>query len=106
MIGRVTALNGTMQRSGDEAIARQAEQNKSILNQAQAQQTVQKGQMQKVQTVNKKEDVEYNQEKYDAKEKGKGEYFSNKKKKKEEKASEEEDGKVIIKSTGNFDIKI
>ena len=45
-------------------------------------------------------------EKYDAKEKGKGEYFSNKKKKKEEKASEEEDGKVIIKSTGNFDIKI
>ena len=106
MIGRVTALNGTMQRSGDEATARQAEQNKSILNQAQAQQTVQKGQMQKIQTVNKKEDVEYNQEKYDAKEKGKGGYFSNKKKKKEEKASEEEDGKVIIKSTGNFDIKI
>ena len=62
--------------------------------------------MRKNTEVVKKENADYNNEKFDAKEKGKNEYFINKKNKKK-KEEEDTDGRVIIKTGGGgFDMKI
>ena len=52
-----------------------------------------------------KDNADYNQENYDAKEKSNGEYLLTLKKKKK-KQQEEEDGRVVIKQGGGFDVKI
>jgi hypothetical protein len=104
MIGRTTAVQGIMQRSTDEAAMKHSEDSKSVVNQLNAHQLGEKEVLQKSQEVIKKDDADYNQENYDAKEKGKGEYLFTPKKKK--KQNEEDDGKVIIKGTGGFDVKI
>lgn len=106
MIGRTTAINATMQRSGDGATVKHNEDNKSIVNQMNAQQMGKKEQMHKAENVVKKEDAEFNQEKYDAKEKSKNEYFLSGQKKKSKKKNEENDGVVIVKHCGGFDVKI
>lgn len=108
MIGRVVQLNATVQRSGDEAAIKHNEVNKSMVNQMNASSINQKEVMRKNTEVVKKDNADYNNQKYDAKEKGKGEYFINKKKNQNNKnQEEEEDGKVIIKSGGGgFDMKI
>ena len=106
MIGRTVALQATMQRSGDEATVKHNEANKSLVNQMNAQNVNQKDVMRRNTEVVKKENADYNNEKFDAKEKGKGEYIINKQKKKK-KEEDEEDGRVIIKNGGaGFDMKI
>ncbi len=62
----------------------------------------------KAQEVNKKDNADKEQKKYDAKEKGSNEYIHHQKKKKKEKKENLPDGSVKIKQTmsGGFDIKI
>lgn len=105
MIGRTVAIQGTMQRSGEEASLKQAQDNKSSVNQMNAQVAAEKNELHKAIDVVSKENADYNQQKYDAKEKGKNEYLGTMVKKKKKK--DEEDGKVIVKgNSGNFDLKI
>lgn len=104
MIGRTTAIQGTMQRSDESALIRKNEENRPLVDQSNAQKLNEKEVQEKYENVVKKDNADYNSEKYDAKEKGKGEYPLLKKKKKQKK--EEEDGVVKIKHSGGFDVKI
>ena len=68
--------------------------------------STQKEVQQKSENVIRKENINKEQQKFDAKEKGSNEYVSVKVKKK---VKQEEDGideKVLVKSQGGFDIKI
>lgn len=105
MIGRTVAVQGTMQRSTEEAAMKHNEDNKSVVNQMNAHQVLEKTAEQKAKDVNTKDNADYNQENYDAKEKSNGEYLLTLKKKKK-KQQEEEDGRVVIKQGGGFDVKI
>lgn len=104
MIGRTTAIQGMMQRSDESALIRKNEENRPLVNQSNAQKLNEKEVQEKYENVVKKDNADYNNEKYDAKEKGKGEYLLLKKKKKQKK--DEEDGVVRIKHSGGFDVKI
>lgn len=105
MIGRTVAIQGTMQRSGDEAASKQQLDNKSVTSQMNAANVVEKHVMEKTNDVVSKENAGGSNEKFDAKEKGKNEYLGTVIKKKKKK--EEEDGKVTIKgNVSNFDMKI
>lgn len=105
MIGRTTAIQATMQRSDESALVRKNEENKALVNQSNAQKINEKEVQEKYENVVKKDNADYNNEKYDAKEKGKGEYLLMQKKKKK-KRDDEEDGVVKIKHSGGFDVKI
>ncbi len=58
--------------------------------------------------VNRGEQTEYQNKKFDAKEKGSNEYSGDggRRKKKENEKEKETDGKVILKGIGNFDISL
>lgn len=104
MIGRTTAIQGTLQRSDESALIRKNEENRALVDQSNAHKVNEKEVQEKYENVVKKDNADYNSEKYDAKEKGKGEYLILKKKK--QKKDEEEDGVVRIKHSGGFDVKI
>ena len=94
MIGRTTAIQGMMQRSDESALIRKNEENRPLVDQSNAQKLNEKEVQEKYENVVKKDNADYNSEKYDAKEK-------EKKQKKDE-----EDGVVRIKHSGGFDVKI
>lgn len=98
-------MQATVQRTQDMTSIKHQEDNKTYMAQANAQTTVKKEVEHKLQDVHKKDNADYNQQKYDAKEKGKNEYFSQKKKG-EDDESEDGDGKVILKKRATFDMKV
>ena len=56
--------------------------------------------------VNRGEQAEYQNKKFDAKEKGKNEYNGDGGRRKKKEGKKETDGKVILKGIGNFDISL
>lgn len=104
MIGRTSLVQGTMQRSMDGAQVKQHEDNQSTVNQMNANHTVQKEVQIKSETVIKKDDADFNQGSFDAKEEGKNKYYEDNKKKK--KQDDNDDGVVTPKHIGSFDMKI
>lgn len=106
MIIKPAMMQATVQRTQDMTGIKHQEDNKAYMAQANAQTTVKKEVEHKLQDVRKKDNADYNQQKYDAKEKGKNEYFSQKKKGEDNGASEDEDGKVILKKRATFDMKV
>lgn len=95
---------GTIARSQDYTTIKQNEDNKNVAQQNVLVQDMQKEDLQKTKQVNQSDDTQWQQKKFDAREKGSNSYEGDggSKRKKEK----EPDGKVILKGRGGFDIKI
>ncbi len=101
-------FNGMIQNTQDVSTLRHQEDHKPAVEQQNIQiQKEQKDQSQ-AQEVQKKENADNDQKKFDAKEKGSNEYVDQRKKNKKDKAGRLSDGSVKLKMTmsGGFDIKI
>lgn len=94
----------TIARSQDYTAIKQNEDNKGVAQQSNLVHNMQQNDEQKIRQVNQSDNADWQQKKFDAKEKGNGNYSSdggqNKKNKKQP------DGKVMLKGQGGFDIKI
>lgn len=104
MIVRPVDMQGMVQRSQDVTHVKAQEDAKYNQDQTNLMNTHIKELQHKQENVIRKEDVEMHQEKYDAKEKGKNEYYHDNQKKK--KREEKKDGQVKIKSEKAFDVRI
>lgn len=95
---------GMINRAPDLAIIHNNEEQRANINQSNMQNQFNKQVEQNQETVIRKDDAMWNQNNsFDAKEKGKNEYFrQNSVKKKKDK----EEGKVTVKAPVSFDIKI
>lgn len=95
---------GTVVRSQDYTTIKQNEDNKNTAQQSLLVQDREKEDTQKTKQVNQSDNAEWQQKKFDARDKGNGSYEGDggSKRKKEK----EPDGKVILKGRGGFDIKI
>ncbi len=105
MIVRPVVLQGTVQNSQNMTSVKHGEDAKPMVQQANIAVSTQKEVQQKSENVIRKDDVDKGNEKFDAKEKGKNEYYSVKVKKKKNDVSDDE-GKVVVKNKGSFDVKI
>lgn len=95
----------TIARSQDYTTLKANEDNKSMVDQNHFGQTFSKEIETKSRQVTQGQKAEQQQKKFDAKEKGNGQYYGrNNQKKKEEK--DVPDGIVTLKNSGGFDIKI
>ena len=107
MIVRPVVLQGTVQNSQNVTGMKHAENIKPAVEQANIAATTQKEIQHKSENVIRKENINKEQQKFDAKEKGSNEYVSVKVKKKVKTiANDVVDEKVIVKSQSGFDIKI
>lgn len=97
-------LNGMVSRSQDVSLFKQNEDNKAMVDQSNILNNVQKKVQDQTKQVNSSEGTEYLEYRYDAKEKGNGSYRENKDRNKKQKSKE--DGKVTIKQTSGFDMRI
>ena len=101
---RPVEFSGVVQRSQDVSTVKQQEDNKSMLQQQNVQTQFSKETAHHMRQVTHANDSDNAQKKFDAREKGSNEYEDrrNRKKKKKKKNS----GKVSVKTTGGFDMKI
>ena len=106
MIVRPVVIQGTVQNSQNMTSVKHGEDAKPMVEQANIAVSNQKEVQQKSENVIRKDDIDKGNEKFDAKEKGKNEYYSVKVKKKKGGTGDNSEGKVIVKSTGSFDVKI
>ena len=99
-------LSGAIGRTQDFAVLKQNEDNKSAMVQGTIVDTARKEEEQKANTVNRTDQVVNYDHKFDAKEEGKNQYAGDggQHRKKEDEAHK--DGKVTLKSTSSFDIRI
>lgn len=99
-------LNGMIQRTQDVGTVKLHEDNKPLVDQQNIQQHVVKEEQKLTKQVQQADDTNQPEYRYDAKDKGNGQYQENKKRKKDSKKNQTED-KVIIKNlSGSIDIKI
>lgn len=108
MTVRPVHLNGMIQNTQDVSAIRHQENQRPAVEQQNIQIREEQKEQSKAQEVQKKEDADNHQEKFDAKEKGSNEYLAQRKKKKKEKKENLPDGSVKVKAamSGGFDIKI
>lgn len=106
MIVRPVVIQGTVQNSQNMTSVKHGEDVKPMVEQANIAVSTQKEVKLKSENVIKKDDVDKGNEKFDAKEKGKNEYYSVKVKKKKQDTANNAEGSVFVKSTGSFDVKI
>lgn len=95
----------TIARSQDYTTLKANEDNKAVVDQGHFGQTFTKEIEQKSRQVMQGEKAEQQQKKFDAKEKGNGQYYSQEERKKKE-DRKHSDGTVTLKQNGGFDIKI
>lgn len=101
---RPVEFSGVVQRSQDISTVKQNEDNKSMLQQQNVQTQFAKDTAHHMQQVTHANDSDNPKKKFDAREKGSNEYEDRRNKKK--KAEEKNSGKVSVKTTGGFDMKI
>lgn len=93
----------TIARSQDYTAVKHTEDNKGVAQQNNVAQNMQQQVEQKARQVRQGDNTEWQNKKFDAKEKGNGSYEGNSRDKKKEKKPEE---KVLTKGRQGFDIKI
>lgn len=100
-------FNGMIQNTQDVSTIRHQEDQKPAVEQQNIQIQKEQREQSQAQGVQKKEDADNQQKKFDAKEKGSNEYESQRRKKRE-KRENLPDGSVKLKMTmsGGFDIKV
>lgn len=106
-IGQIE-IQGQITRAQDFTVLKHNEDTRGMVEQANAGEQLSKQVENQVKKVNQKEKPENQNKKYDAKEKGNNEYDGDggKNRKREEKAKVEPDGKVLLKSVGDFDLSL
>lgn len=97
-------LQGTIARSQDIYSIKQNEDQKGVINQSNFQTQFSKEVNERPHQVNKSDDADFLNKKFDAKEKGSNQYSGDGGKKK--KSKEEEVGRVVVKGWNRFDVKI
>lgn len=97
-------MNGMVSRSQDISVLKHNEDNRAALQQGNVANALVKKTQEKHEQVVNPEKTEYNEFRYDAKEKGNGSYQGNSKKK--DKKDKQEDGKVVKKQPRGFDMRI
>ncbi|MCM1102793.1 MAG: hypothetical protein NC409_01705 [Clostridium sp.] len=97
---------GTIGRTQDYSIIKQQEDTKVSTEQANIQLQVEKKADEKLNQVRSGDNAELNEKKFDAKEKGSNQYAGDGGKGKKKTADQLKDGRVILKSTQSFDMKI
>lgn len=98
-------LNGTISRTQDITMIKQNEDQKAGLDQNNFQLQFRKQVDDHMEKVQKGDDAQMEQKKYDAKEKGGGSYDGDGGKNRK-KQQEKKDGKVVVKGMSSFDMKI
>lgn len=107
MIVKPVVIQGTVQNSQNMTSIKHAENIKPSVEQANIAATTQKEVQHKSENVIHKENINKEQKKFDAKDKGSNEYVSVKVKKKiNDKGETVAEEQVLVKSQGGFDIKI
>ncbi len=102
---RPVILNGVIQRTDDIGQLKQHEDAKPFVDQQNIQMQVKREEQHNLKQVNRTEDSQFMDERFDAKEEGKNSYHGNHSKRK--KKAKTPDGKVRSKNQpGSFDIKI
>jgi len=101
---RPVEFSGVVQRSQDVSTVKQQEDNKSMLQQQNVQTQFSKETVHHMRQVTHANDSDNAQKKFYAREKGSNEYEDRRNRKK--KAEEKNSGKVSVKTTGGFDMKI
>ncbi len=96
-------ITGTVNRATDIYQMRNQHENKMHADTSFNLANVDKNVEDKSTKVIRSDDADMFNQKFDAKDKGKNQYFNNRKKKSSE---DESDGKVIVKKKGGFDISI
>lgn len=96
-------LNGTIQQTHDVLSNQTKEVQKGALDQGNIYQREVKQGQEKARQVVQSDETRFQEERFDAKEKGKGAYHG---KKGSRKKQDKGDGKVVVKPEGGFDIKI
>ena len=99
-------LNGTIARTQDYSVIRQNEDQQSIIDQGHFQNQLDKQLNAKPHQVNERDNADYHNRKFDAKEKGSNNYSGNGGKNREQKEKEQVPEKSFIKGMGSFDVKI
>lgn len=96
-------LQGQVARAQDFTTIKHNEDNKVVVDQSNFQRQFEQSVENKTRQVRQQDDVENKEKRYDAKEKGNGNYAGDggRRRKKEEK-----DGRVVLKKREGFDIKI
>lgn len=97
---------GTIGRTQDFSIMKQQEDMKASNEQVNIQIQVEKQADEKLNQVRSADDAQLNEKKFDAKEKGSNEYVGDGGRARKKTADKQVDGKVILKSTQSFDMKI
>lgn len=104
---RPVVLNGMVQNQQNVSNVKHNEDQKPVLQQQQAFQTVSKQEEAAARQVVNKDDLEGEEYKFDARDGSKNEYQNNQKKKKEKQKEKMEDGHVHIKGRyGGFDMTV
>ncbi len=93
-------------RAQDYTTIKQNEDNRGIAQQSNLVQNMEREVENKIRQVNESDNADWQNKKFDAKEKGNGNYSGDGGKQKKRKQEQESDGKVILKGRGGFDIKI
>ncbi len=100
---RPVEMSGIINRTQDFAQIKHGEDQKPVTDQMNFQTQFNKQIEKNAELVIRQRDSQWKDEKFDAKEKGKNQYFANKKKKEKK----EEDGKITVKNSyTSFDVKI
>lgn len=92
----------TISRAQDYSAIKQNEDNKALSDQTNGMFQVQRNEEQKTREVHSSDNAQWHENKPDAREKGKGEYYGDGGKKRKEQPG----GRVTVKKQGGFDIKI
>ena len=99
-------LNHAMTRTQDYATLKHNEDNKTFVDQTNFTNKLSKEVSDLMNQVRKKDDVQNNEQKFDAKEKGSNEYQDNRKNQNKKGEELDSDGKVIVKKMSHFDVQI
>lgn len=95
-------MNGMISRTQDMTTIKQNQDNKAFVDQSNIKNVVEQKVDNNLHQVHDADDSRDSEGEFDAKREGRNKYFKSDKKKKEGKG----EGKVVVKGTGGFDIKI
>ncbi len=95
-------MHGTIARAQDFTTIKHNEDQKGLIDQSNFQQQFRKEVNERPHQVNRKEDMEFSNRKFDAKEKGDNQYAGDGGKNRRQ----AQDGRVVVKGQRSFDIKI
>ncbi len=106
MVINPIAVQGEITRAQDFTTIKHNEDNKGMVDQLNIQKQQQNQEDSRAHQVQKKDDPESAEKRYDAKEKGNNQYTGNGGKQRKKEEQKKSDGKVVLKNQSGFDMKI